>query len=213
MTHSLQPRARLLALPSPTLAQADDPSLAQAAWDGDPRAASVIWDRYSPLARRMLRRVLGPASDVEPLLQIVFLRVFEELGSASEASGLRSLVVSNMARVASSQLRWRSLSTLFRPRPRESGASDEVPMDPLERDALSGVYRLLDRLDPTARLVFALRHFEGMAEADIAQALAIPYRKVERHLSRAAVRMQKLGRREPALRAYAATAADSIHVS
>ena len=67
-------RARLVALPSPTLAQADDATLARAASSGDPRATSVLWDRFSPLVRRMLRRTLGPTAEVEALLQEVFLR-------------------------------------------------------------------------------------------------------------------------------------------
>src|SRR5438477_2494655 len=87
MVSSSQPiRARLVALPSPTLAQADDATLARAASSGDPRATSVLWDRFSPLVRRMLRRTLGPTAEVETLVQEVFLRALRQLGSLPESA-------------------------------------------------------------------------------------------------------------------------------
>src|SRR6188768_978207 len=111
-------RARLVALPSPTLAQADDATLARAASSGDPRATSVLWDRFSPLVRRMLRRTLGPRAAVEALLQEVFLRVLRQLGSLTTSAQLKPFVVSITARVLNAELkRYRVRRLLRLPKP------------------------------------------------------------------------------------------------
>src|SRR4026209_188427 len=107
-------RARLVALPSPTLAQADDATLARAAAAGDPRATSVIWDRFSPLVRRMLRRTLGPHAEVDALLQDVFLRVLSELGNLPESAQLRPFVVGTTVRALAAELRRHRVRRLLR---------------------------------------------------------------------------------------------------
>src|SRR3954464_10745760 len=115
MVSSPQPiRARLVALPSPTLAQADDATLARAASTGDPRATSVLWDRFSPLVRRMLRRTLGPSAEVEPLLQEVFLKALRQLGSLPESAQLKPFVVAVTVRVLSSELKRSRVRRLLR---------------------------------------------------------------------------------------------------
>ena len=115
MVPSSQPkRARLVALPSPTLAQADDATLARAASGGDPRATSVLWDRFSPLVRRMLRRTLGPTADVEALLQEVFLRALRQLGGLPESAQLKPFVVAVTVRVLSGELKRNRMRRLLR---------------------------------------------------------------------------------------------------
>ena len=63
--HLTPPRSstgpRLVALPG-ALSSADDASLARAAAEGHPLAASLIWDRFSPMVRRMLLRSARPPS-------------------------------------------------------------------------------------------------------------------------------------------------------
>src|SRR6187551_3903127 len=92
-------RARLVALPSPALAQADEATLPRAASAGDPRATSVLWDRFSPLVRRMLRRTLGPTAPVETLLQEVFLRALRQLNGLPESAQLKPFIVAVTVRV------------------------------------------------------------------------------------------------------------------
>jgi RNA polymerase sigma-70 factor, ECF subfamily len=200
-----QSRARLVALPSPTLAQADDATLARAASSGDPRATSVLWDRFSPLVRRMLRRTLGPTAEVEALLQEVFLRALRQLGSLPESAQLKPFVVAVTVRVLSGELkrnRFRRLLRLQSP----WHTSDFSGGDPATRTALSSLYRILDGLDAEARLAFTLRHFEGLQITELASAMDASLSSAKRRLARANARVQAAVSRDAAFSAYATAA-------
>jgi len=200
--------ARLVALPSPTLAQADDATLARAASAGDPRATGVIWDRFSPLVRRVLRRTLGPQAEVEHLLQNVFVRVLEQLSSLPESAQLRPFVVSVTVKVLSAELRRHRFRRLLRLRSPwhstdelQAGAADSTT-----RSALSALYRILDQLDADARLAFTLRHFEGLPITELASATDASLASAKRRLARASARVQAAVQRDAALTAYATAA-------
>src|SRR5262245_22633080 len=49
-----------------------DAELVEAVAHGDSQAVAVVWDRYSPLVRSVVRASLGPDSATEDLLQDVF---------------------------------------------------------------------------------------------------------------------------------------------
>jgi RNA polymerase sigma-70 factor, ECF subfamily len=208
MVSSPQPsRARLVALPSPTLSQADDATLARAASSGDPRATSVLWDRFSPLVRRVLRRTLGPQAEVEGLLQDVFLRALGQLGSLPEAAQLRPFVVGVTVRVLSTELRRHRVRRLLRLRsPWHQAELPAGPADATTRTALLALYQILDDLDVDARLTFALRHFEGMQITELASAMDASLATAKRRLARANARVQAAVSRHPALSAYATAA-------
>lgn len=205
MVPSPQPsRARLVALPSPTLTQADDATLARAAAAGDPRATSVLWDRFSPLVRRMLRRTLGPHAEVDALLQEVFLRAVRQLGSVAEGAQLKPFVVSVTVRVLSAELR----RDRFRRLLRRGGARLEASSDSEAgaAAAITALYRILDELDADARLAFTLRHFEGLPIAELASATDASLASAKRRLARASAHVQAAVSRDACFSAYAATA-------
>ena len=208
MVSSPQPsRARLVALPSPTMAQADDATLARAASLGDPRATSVLWDRFSPLVRRMLRRTLGPHAEVDDLLQQVFLRVLGQLGGLPDSAQLRPLVVAVTVRVLGGELRRQRVRRLLRLRsPWHTSEPALGPSDATTRTALSSLYRILDGLDAEARLAFTLKHFEGLQITELASAMDASLSSAKRRLARANARVQAAVRRDAALSAYATAA-------
>jgi RNA polymerase sigma-70 factor, ECF subfamily len=198
-------RARLVALPSPTLAQADDATLARAAGSGDPRAISVLWDRFSPLVRRMLRRTLGPHAVVDDLLQQVFLRVLGQLGAASsiDTTQLRPLVVAVTARLLSAELRRHRVQRLLRLRSHRQRADALHPVgNTTTKTALSSLYRILDELDADARLAFTLKHFEGLQLTELAAAMDASLSSAKRRLARANAHVQAAVRDDAALSAY-----------
>jgi len=206
MVPSPQPsRARLVALPSPTLAQADDATLARAASSGDPRATGVLWDRFSPLVRRILRRTLGPSAEaeVEGLLQEVFLRVLRQLGSVPEASQLKPLLVAVTVRVLSAELKRHRVRRLFRLYSPWSRSELHGMAAPGARPALAALYEILDSLDADARLAFSLRHFEGLQLAELAAATDASLATAKRRLARANARVQAGLRERAALGTYA----------
>jgi RNA polymerase sigma-70 factor, ECF subfamily len=198
-------RARLVALPSPSLAQADDATLARAASSGDPRATSVLWDRFSPLVRRMLRRTLGPAAEVEALLQEVFLRALRQLSGLPESAQLKPFVVAITVRVLSGELKRNRMRRLLRLQSPWHTA-DYSDGDPATRGALSALYRILDELDAEARLAFTLRHFEGLQITELASAMDASLSSAKRRLARANSRVQAAVSRDAAFSAYATAA-------
>jgi len=208
MVSSTQPRrARLVALPSPTLAQADDATLARSASAGDPRATSVLWDRFSPLVRRMLRRTLGPSAEVEGLVQDVFVRALRQLGSLPDSAQLKPFVVGVTVRVLSAELKRHRVRRLLRLQsPWSSPEFAAVSGDPATHTALSALYRILDGLDPEARLAFALRHFEGLQITELASAMDASLSSAKRGLARANARVQAAVSRDGAFSAYATAA-------
>lgn len=200
-------RARLVALPSPTLAQADDATLARALRASDPRATGVLWDRFSPLVRRMLRRTLGPTAEVEGLLHDVFLRVLKQLNGLPDPGQLKPFVIGVTVRVLNAELRRHRVRRLFRLRsPWHSFDASAAPADASTRGALAALYRILDGLDTDARLAFTLRHFEGLQISELASATDSSLATAKRRLARANARVQAAVRRDAAFSAYATTA-------
>ena len=200
-------RARLVALPSPTLAQADDATLARAASSGDPRATSVLWDRFSPLVRRMLRRTLGPTAEVEGLVQHVFLRALRQLGGLPQSAQLKPFIVAVTVRVLSAELKRHRMRRLLGLRSPWSAPDYQIgPGDPATRSALFALYKILDQLDAEARLAFTLRHFEGMQLSELALAMDASLSRAKRRLARANARVQAAVKREAAFAAYASAA-------
>jgi RNA polymerase sigma-70 factor (ECF subfamily) len=199
-------RARLVALPSPTLAQADDITLARAASSGDPRATSVLWDRFSPLVRRMLRRTLGPTAEVDALVQRVFLRALRQLSSLPESAQLKPFVVAVTVRVLSGELKRNRVRRFLRLHSAWYSVDFSSGSDPATRTVLSSLYRILDDLDADARLAFTLRHFEGLQLAELASATDTSLTAAKRRLARANAHVQAAVSRDAAFGAYATAA-------
>lgn len=206
MLSSSQPSlARLFVLPSPTLARADDLTLARALRAMDPRATSVLWDRFSPLVRRMLRRTLGPTIEVETLLQKVFLRILKQVGHLSLSAQLKPFVVAVTVRILSGELRRSRLRRLLGLRSPPQGATSGLG-DAATRAALSALYRILEDLDVEACLTFTLFHFEGLHIGELAFAMDTSLSISARRLARANAHVQAAVTCNAAFLAYATAA-------
>jgi RNA polymerase sigma-70 factor (ECF subfamily) len=169
-----------------------DADLARLARDKDPRAATLVWDRYSGVVRAVLFRSVGPSHDVEDLVQEVFIGFFKNVGALRDPSSLRPFLVGIALRTAHSALRkkrvrrWLHLS--------DDGSVPEVPShdsDPRTREALRRLYVILDELPDRERLAFVLRHAEGHELSETASALDVSLATVKRMLQRAEAHVQK----------------------
>jgi len=163
-----------------------DADLARLACDKDPRAATLVWDRYSGMVRAILFRSVGPSHDVEDLVQDVFIGFFKNVGTLRDPSSLRSFLVGIALRTAHSALRkkrvrrWLHLS--------DDGTVPEVAShdsDPRTREALRRLYVILDELPDRERLAYVLRHAEGHELTETASALDVSLATVKRMLQRA----------------------------
>jgi RNA polymerase sigma-70 factor (ECF subfamily) len=183
----------------------DDAALVAAVRARAPHAAGRVWDRYSNLCRRLLRRVLGPSAEVEDALQEVFLRLFRDFDSLREPTALRSFLIGITLHIATGELRrrrarrWLLLS--------DDGALPEYEFateDPQheQRQALQALYRILDRIDAKRRLVFVLRYVEGLELAEMSLVLGCSLATTKRRVADSAERVCRLAARDPHLGHY-----------
>jgi len=182
----------------------DDEALARAAIDGQRAAAAAIWDQFSPFVRAILRRILGPDSEVNDLAQDVFLKIFKDIATLRDPRAFRAFVMRVATHAAISELRrrrvrrWLSLT-------RDGNVPDvsvrAVASSP-ERLAVGSLYRLLDELDPESRSAFVLHHIEELELREVAAAMEISLATVKRRLANAHERLLHKAKDDAHLRAY-----------
>jgi len=198
-----KPLSRLRVVPSGEPREEDDAAIVAGVIAREPGVAGRMWDRYAPLVRRILRRMLGPV-DVEDGVQDAFLRLFRDLGSLREPSALRSFLIGITLHVAKSELRRRRAKRWLR-------LSDDgvlVEPDALEderhepRAAIQRLYGVLDRLSDERRTVFVLRFVEGLELAELSAVLDCSLATTKRRVADAAQRVCHLAASDPLLAPY-----------
>jgi RNA polymerase sigma-70 factor (ECF subfamily) len=181
-----------------------DAELARLARERDPRAATLVWDRYAGMVRGVLYRSVGPSHDVEDLVQDVFIGFFRNVSTLRDTSSLRPFLVGIALRTAKTALRkkrvrrWLHLS--------DDGTVPEVPSedgDPRTREAVRRLFAVLDELDDRDRLAFVLRHAEGHELTETAAALGVSLATVKRCLQRAEQHVLARAKSDDLLRAWA----------
>jgi RNA polymerase sigma-70 factor (ECF subfamily) len=157
------------------------------------------------LVRRILRRSLGPGVDVEDAVQDAFLRLFRDLETLREPTALRSFLIGITLHVATSELRKRRARQWLRLS--DDGVVPERPTseamaDHEQRQALLRLYRVLDRVDAERRLVFVLRHVEGLELTELAAVLGCSLSTTKRRVADASARVCRLASADPVLAPY-----------
>ena len=180
-----------------------DSELAMLARDKDPRAATLIWDRYAGLVRGVLHRSLGPGHEVEDLLQDVFVGFFKNVRSLRDPASLRPFLVGIAMRTALTELRKRRVRRWLRLS--SDGVLPEVPAtdgDPRAKEAVRRLYGVLDELSDRERLAFVLRHAEGHELTETAALLGVSLATVKRVLRRAEALVETRAREDDLLCAW-----------
>lgn len=188
---------------APSLAEADDATLARALIAKQGGAPRVAWTRFAPLVRRILRRSLGPQHDVEDIVQDVFLCLFERVHTLRDPVALKAFVIAIAVRTVRYEIRrarvrrWVGLS-----RTAELPDLRVVNADSSARHALIHFYRALDRINERDRTAFVLRFIEGMEAAEVAEALDVSVPTARRCFTRAWERVTFFAERDPFLVDY-----------
>jgi RNA polymerase sigma-70 factor, ECF subfamily len=165
----------------------------------DPIAIAELYDRYAALVRRVLIRALGTDVDVDDVVQETFLTVVRRIAGLRDPAALRSFVVSVTLRLAKNELRkralrrWVGLDELVEPP--VTPASDDAA-----RESVRHVYAALSRMGPDLRLIFVLRHVEGLELTELAAAAGCSLATIKRRLARAESRFEALAAGDPVLR-------------
>lgn len=197
--------ARMHLVPSGAALEQSDAALVLAMRERAPLAATRVWERYSALVRRILRRALGPSVEVDDALQEAFLRLFRDIASLRDPSALRSFLIGITLHVATSELRrrrarrWLLLSDDGVVPDREPFADGQRLQ---ARDALRRLYRVLDRVSTRVRLVFVLRYVEGIELAELSAVLGCSLATTKRRVADAAQRVYRLAEKDPVLAPY-----------
>jgi RNA polymerase sigma-70 factor (ECF subfamily) len=181
----------------------EDAALALAAVRGEERAAEAIWDRFSPLVRGIARRALGPQGEVSDLVQETFLQFFRLITELRNPESLRSFLIGITLRLVSNELRRRRVRRWLHLT--ESGSLPETPgleEDEEAREALRRLYCALDRLGDGDRLIFVLRHIEGLELTDVAASLGMSLATAKRRLAKTMDRLFAISARDPVLSDY-----------
>jgi RNA polymerase sigma-70 factor (ECF subfamily) len=156
------------------------------------------------MVRAILRRILGPDSEVNDLVQDVFLRIFKRIATLRDPQAFRAFVMRVATHAAISELRRRRVRRWLRLT--RDGILPDVPVSAVasspERLAMRALYRLLDELDPESRSAFVLHHIEELELREVAAAMKLSLATVKRRLSYARDRLHDKGKDDPHLRVY-----------
>jgi RNA polymerase sigma-70 factor (ECF subfamily) len=155
-----------------------DEDLMAAVASGDETALTALIDRYAASMHAYLLRHSGSREDADDLLQETWVRVARSAKSFDTARRFRSWIYGIATNLARDLFRRRvtkerALRTLATNPPATAGA------DSADRGELRA---RIAELPENMRAVLLLRYYEGMSEAEMAEALEIPRGTVKSRL-------------------------------
>jgi RNA polymerase sigma-70 factor, ECF subfamily len=163
-----------------------------AAGEVDPRSFDDVFRRFSPYVARVALRLLGNDSEVDDLVQDVFLEAHRGLSGLREAGALGGWLARICVRRATRRLRRRRFLALLS---LDSIAERDLPFDqaasPEERAEVVRLYRRLDRMPADERVVWLLRHVEGESLDDMVALCGCSKSTVQRRLRSAEARLRQ----------------------
>jgi RNA polymerase sigma-70 factor, ECF subfamily len=184
----------------------DRHALVSALKGGDEAAAAAFFREFEPLVARTIGRILGYDDELGDATQEAFLRAVRSLRSLRDPQALVDWLIQISVCTATDFLRRRRrrrwLTFVGR------GSFDEPAaegIDEVGREAVRAAYRVLDRMRPEDRTVFALRFIGGMDVDTLANAHDCSRSTIKRRLAHAAARFRVLARREAVLAIWVAT--------
>lgn len=129
---------------------------------GERTALEHIARQELPRVERLLYRLLGRRSDMEDLVQIVFLEMCRALPSFRGDSAISTFVGGITVRVARRAMRPTAWERFRAPEPEEPPASTDQPdNNAIAQEQLRRVRAALENISPKKRIAFALWAFDG----------------------------------------------------
>jgi RNA polymerase sigma-70 factor (ECF subfamily) len=168
-----------------------DERLMRSVRDGDLAAFEQLVLRHQAEAWRVAYRFTGDAAEAEDLAQEAFLRILDAAGRYTPTASFRTYLFSILNRRCIDHVRKkRPLVTDDLPQLTDDGPSPPSRLSRRERDA--AIQAALDTLPPAQRMAAVLRYFEGLGWAEIAEAMGLSAKSVERLLARAREHLEPL---------------------
>jgi RNA polymerase sigma-70 factor (ECF subfamily) len=139
--------------------------------------------RYERTALGVAGRFLGDRHEAEDVAQEAFLKVLDAAERYIPAASFTTYLYAVISRLCMDRARKRRPVCLDDPpEPAPAPSTDDLA-SARERDR--AVSAALDRLPARQRMAVVLRHFEGLSYTDIAEAIGVSVKGVERLLARA----------------------------
>ena len=148
-----------------------------------------------------VHKVVGPSTELDDIVQIVFLEIHRSLPKYRGQAQLSTWIYRITVNVALQHIRKRKRRRVFlffsdEEREVENAGFDLIPRYE-HRDIMKRLYQLLDKLTEKKRVVFVLHELEGMSLEDVAALCDIPVNTVRSRLHAArtelVARMRKNG--------------------
>lgn len=182
--------------------QPDESDLILRCKAGDRAAFVALFRAHRSDVARLVQRMLGPVSDVEDLVQEVFLQVYRSIaafrGSARFSTWLHRVAVNVVLMHRRAQRARPTFASEAEARPAVD--SKLLPDEALVRSArIRAFYRLLDRLSEKKRTVYVLHELEGLPPVEIAALVGAPVLTVRTRLFYARRELLELTDDEPEL--------------
>jgi RNA polymerase sigma-70 factor (ECF subfamily) len=156
-----------------------------------PETDAALFQRFAPYVARIGLRLLGRESDVDDLIQEVFMAAFRQRHQVRDPLAFKSWLAIIAVRTARRQLRRRKLrgfvglDTLA-----PSLELRDTNMTPERRALLSRVYQVLDKIPVEQRLAWSLRFVEGEKLEQVAEHCGCSLATAKRRIAAAHARIQ-----------------------
>jgi RNA polymerase sigma-70 factor, ECF subfamily len=146
---------------------------------------AALYDRYQRHVRRVLLRVLGPSSDLDDLVQDVFVTAINTIDRVVDPESLRPWLTSIAVFTARDALRRRARRRFLLLTSNDDLPETEAPVPTPEVDeALRTTYRVLSKVPADERIAFALRFIDGMELVEVASACRVSLATIKRRVQR-----------------------------
>jgi RNA polymerase sigma-70 factor (ECF subfamily) len=185
------------------LAAAEDRLLIERAQAGDREAFEALVHRYDRDVLRLALKVLKRPDDARDVYQEAFLKIYKNLPRFRFECSFYTWIYRVVTNVCMDHLRRRSSRPEDQaPESPAQGLSDAVPTDFFERQQDQSatcdperqfmgqeigrrISAAVDRLTPRERMVFEMKHYQGLKLRDIGEALGTTEETVKNSLFRA----------------------------
>jgi RNA polymerase sigma-70 factor, ECF subfamily len=185
----------------------ESPSLVERCQRGEAEAFRQLFREHRQDVARLAQRMLGRSTDLEDIVQEVFLQVHRSIRDFRHGARFSTWLYRVTVNVVLMHRRSAKSRPVFGEAPEHLAAIDKGPRadEQLERQRrVQAFHRLLDRLSEKKRLVFVLHEIEGLPPGEIAKIVGSPVLTVRTRLFYARRELLALLAEEPSLAGLAA---------
>ena len=154
----------------------------------------AVFRRYASYVSTVIYRTLGRREGVEDLVQDVFIDAFRHIQQLEDPEALKRWLAVIAVRRVYRHLRSQKIRTFFGPSLQSEEAPDLIApgASPEQRALLHQVFDALSDLPLKQRVVWSLRHIEGMTLQEVSDTCECSMSTTKRRLAKADERLKKV---------------------